>query len=140
MLGTNNSKPIYLSANENSNILNQVQSHRLFGDEPDAAQDVDGHPVADRDLGIVGAALVSADLRDGHEGGADPAHPHEDGRGLVHRILRRGVGGVQEGEVGLLHLLLGRSGKSILFVKVLNEQQYQYSIFFSIHLRFHLTF
>jgi len=88
----------------------QIQSHSLFGDQPDPAQDVDRHLVPDCHLGFVGAPLLSPDLRHGHEGGADPTHPDEHGRRHLHRVLRRGVGRVQEGEIGLLRLLLGRSG------------------------------
>ena len=90
--------------------LFQVQGDRLLGHQPDPSEDVNGHPVADRHLGVVHLARLPPHLRHGHEESGHPADLDAHGRRILHSLLRGGVGRVQEGQTRLLHLLLGCAG------------------------------
>ena len=92
-----------------TDLLFQVQGDRLLGHQPDPSEDVNGHPVADRHLGVVHLARLPPHLRHGHEESGHPADPDAHGRRVLHSLLRGGVGRVQEGQTRLLHLFLGRA-------------------------------
>ena len=93
-------------------ILFQIQSDRLLRHQSHTAKDVHSNSVPHSHLGPVSSTLLSADLCHGHEGGAHPSHSDEHGGGLVHCLLCRRVGRVQERQIVLLNLFASGSGKS----------------------------
>lgn len=90
----------------------QVQGDRLLddGDVPDEGGDVAG--VGGRGVGRLRPAVVAAPLRHEPQRADAAARRRAHGRRRLARLLRRGVGRVQEGPPRLLPLHFHRSGIS----------------------------